>query len=216
MEISQIIKELREVRGWTQEDMADALGVPQSNVSRWLGGVEPRGKVRDRILSMARESGLLEDDAHSRISIMGYIGAGAEIDPDYEQVPEEGLDQVELPFQFVGDVIGFLVRGDSMLPKYEEGTVVVVYRDQTRSTMSLIGEVAAIRTYEGRRYLKMLKPGSRPHTYNLESFNARPITGVRIQWASEIVGTVAPRHVRHIGRTKSGKLSAKPSRAAMK
>lgn len=102
-----------------------------------------------------------------------------------------------------------------MLPRYEEGTVVVVYKEQTRSTTSLIGEIAAVRTADNRRYLKMLKAGGRPHTFNLESFNARPIENVRIAWASEIVGTVTPRHVRHIARTKSARPAAR-ARASSK
>lgn len=207
MEISHLIQRLLEVRGWTQEELANAVDTKQNNISRWLAGVEPRGKPRDRIMELARESGLIEEEVRSTVPIMGFIGAGAEIDPEFEQVPEDGIDQVELPFQYAGDVVGFLVRGDSMLPRYEEGTVIVVYREQTRSTISLVGEIAAVRTQDNRRYLKMLKAGGRPHTFNLESFNARPIENVRIVWASEVVGTVMPRHVRHIRRTKPAKVA---------
>lgn len=205
MEISHIIQRLLDVRGWTQEELAAAVETKQNNISRWMTGVEPRGKPRDRIIELARESGLIDDEVRSTIPIMGYIGAGAEIDPEFEQVPENGIDQVELPFQYAGDVLGFIVRGDSMLPRYEEGTVIVVYREQTRSTISLVGEIAAVRTQDNRRFLKMLKAGGRPNTFNLESFNARPIENVRIAWASEVVGTVSPRHVRHIGRNKPAK-----------
>lgn len=213
MEISHLIQRLLDVRGWTQEELAAAVDTKQNNISRWIAGVEPRGKPRDRIIELARESGLIEDEVRSTIPIMGYIGAGAEIDPEFEQVPENGIDQVELPFQYAGDVLGFVVRGDSMLPRYEEGTVIVVYREQARSTISLVGEIAAVRTQDNRRFLKMLKAGGKPNTFNLESFNARPIENVRIVWASEVVGTVSPRHVRHIGRTKPSKTSARRQRS---
>jgi phage repressor protein C with HTH and peptisase S24 domain len=134
------------------------------------------------------------------IPIMGYIGAGAEIDPDYEQVPADGLDQVELPLLLPEGVIGLRVRGDSMLPKYADGVVIVVHSEQGRSTASLIGDEVAVRTYDGRRYLKVLMPGSKPHTYNLESFNARTITGVRIAWASEIIVIIPANKVRPAAR----------------
>ncbi len=136
------------------------------------------------------------------IPVMGYIGAGAEIEPDFEQVPPDGLDQIELPFQLPGDIIGLQVKGISMLPKYDDGTIICVYREQTRSTASLIGEEAAVRTQEGHRYLKRLMPGPRAHTFTLESINAPPIVGVRIAWASEIVAIVPPRQVRKIIRQR--------------
>lgn len=220
MEISQIIKELLRVREWTQEDMAEALGVPQSNVSRWLSGVEPRGKVRDRILEMARDSGVIEDEHAERtiVPIMGDIGAGDKVDPDYEQPPPEGFDQVELPFWLGEDVIGFRVRGDSQRPKYEPGAVIVVFREQTRATSSLIGDLAAVRTADGHRYLKRIMPGPKPHLYNLDSVNGSvlPIVGARIVWASDIVVTIEPKHVRPVKRAKSGKAAARPQRGAAK
>ena len=133
--------------------------------------------------------------------------SGGEIDPDYEQVPADGFDDVDLPLRDDDDMIGLMVRGDSMLPKYVDGAVVVVFREPTRSTSSLVGEIAAVRTYDGRRYLKIIMPGTRPHTFNLESFNASPIVGVRIAWASEIIATIEPRHVRRVAK------AAKPGKA---
>ncbi|WP_410052824.1 XRE family transcriptional regulator [Bradyrhizobium sp. SZCCHNRI1058] len=207
MKISDLIQGLLSVRQWTQEDLAEAVGTKQNNVSRWIAGVEPRGQTRDRILELARESGLIEEERRGRnvIPIMGDIGAGARIEPDYEQAPPDGFDQVELPFALgAEDVIGFRVLGDSMLPKYEPGAVIVVYRNQTRATQHLVGEFAAVRTSDGHRYLKRIMPSSKPNLYNLESFNGavRPILGVGIVWASEIIATIEPRHVRSITAPK--------------
>jgi transcriptional regulator with XRE-family HTH domain len=43
-EFSLRLKRLREKRGWTQSDLARALKVQQSTVSRWEGGLtEPVG-----------------------------------------------------------------------------------------------------------------------------------------------------------------------------
>lgn len=214
MEISRIIQELLHVRGWTQSELADHLDTTQNNVSRWVGGIEPRGPVRDAILELARESGVVDDPRVSRatVPIMGYIGAGAQIDPEFEQVPADGLDQVELPLLLPDGVIGFQVKGDSMLPKYSDGAVIVVHREQTRATTSLIGEEVAVRTSEGRRYLKLLRAGPKPNTYNLESFNARPVVGVHLAWASEIIAIIPPRQVRHDGRKPQRKQSRSKAR----
>src|SRR5262245_42868476 len=134
MAINRIIQELLKARGSTQEQLAERLHTNQNNISRWLDGVEPRGAVRDEILALARDSGVIEDERAARTSvpIMGYIGAGAEIEPEYEQVPPDGLDQVELALVLPDNAIGLQVRGDSMLPQYNEGAVIVVHREQTR------------------------------------------------------------------------------------
>lgn len=124
------------------------------------------------------------------------------------------MEQVELPLIIAGDVIGFEVAGDSMLPKYSDGTVVVVFRDPQRSISSLLGEEAAVVTAEGHRYLKVLKPGSKGHLYTLESFNARPIVDVRLSWASEIVAIVPKRQVRNV--PKPTKSAARQHRGATK
>ncbi|MET4266349.1 repressor LexA [Bradyrhizobium sp. LA8.1] len=217
MEISHLIQGLLSARGWTQEDLAAAVVTKQNNVSRWLAGVEPRGKARDRIMELARESGLIEGEREgvTTIAIMGKVGAGAVIDPDHEQVPPEGLEQVELPIAIADDVIGFRVEGDSMLPKYGDGTVIVVHRGQVQSVTSLVGEEVAVLTYEGKRYLKTLKPGSARDLYNLESLNSsRAITGVRIRWASAIVAIIPPRQVRRVGRAKPTKAAARSQKGA--
>lgn len=166
---------------------------------------------------------VLADDADAErtiVPIMGEIGAGDKVDPDYEQPPPDGFDQVELPFWLGDDVIGFRVKGDSMRPKYEPGAVIVVFREQTRATSSLVGDLAAVRTADGHRYLKRIMPGPKPHSYNLDSVNGSvlPIVGARVVWASDIVATIEPKYVRPVRRAKQSKSKEafKPQRGATK
>lgn len=132
--------------------------------------------------------------------VMGYIGAGAEIQPDFEQVPLEGLFTVELPFSIPEDTIAFEVRGDSMAPRYDEGDVIICYRDQHRPTNSFYGEEAAVRTADGRRFLKTIEKGARSRSFNLVSFNARTIESVRLEWVGEIWVTVRRGQVRKVAQ----------------
>jgi phage repressor protein C with HTH and peptisase S24 domain len=203
MVMAQLVQAILDRTGWTQEQLAadPRLKTTQVTVSRWLAGSEPRGDKRDALRQIATEAGVFPDDpklAHI-VPIMGRIGAGAEIEPDFEQMPPDGIDQVELPFAVPADMIGFMVKGDSMLPKYDDGDVVVVHREQQRSTTSLIGEEAAVRTQEGRRYLKRIMPGSRRNSFYLESTNARTIEA-SIAWASEIFAIVPAKRLRRVER----------------
>lgn len=125
------------------------------------------------------------------VPVMGYLGAGAEVEPDFEQVPPEGLDQIELPFALNEDLIAFRVRGESMLPFYKDGATIVVYRDQKRPLESFYGEEAAVRTEDGRRFIKTVMRGD-GNTVNLMSWNAAPIEGVRLAWIGEVFATLPP------------------------
>lgn len=136
---------------------------------------------------------------------MGYVGAGAEIAPEFEQPPPEGFDQVELPFEMPAEMIGFEVSGDSMLPEYDPGEIIVCFRDQRRSTESYLGKKAVVRTAEGLRFLKRIVRGPRRGLFNLESWNARTLEAERIEWVGEIVATVKADGVRHIGKRRASR-----------
>jgi repressor LexA len=141
---------------------------------------------------------------------MGRVGAGAVIEPDSEQVPPEGLGDIELPFPIAGETIAFEVAGDSMEPKYESGDVIVVYRDQRHPLSSFYGEEAAVRLKTGERYLKTIERGKSPNLVNLKSFNAKPINGVKLEWIGEICLTLPKAQIERM-RSKTGR-SRKGSR----
>lgn len=134
----------------------------------------------------------------SRVPLMGYIGAGAEISPEFEQVPEDGLEQIEIPFPLPDPMLAFEVRGVSMKPRYDDGDVVVVWRDQRRATETFIGEEVAVHTRAGNRYVKTLARA--PRGFNLISFNAPIIEAVDLIWIGEIYVTVRASQFRRIAR----------------
>ena len=105
-------------------------------------------------------------------------------------MPPEGLGEVELPFPIAEETMAFEVVGDSMLPKYENGDIIVVYRDQRHPLSSFYGEEAAVRLKSGERYLKTIERGKSAQVVNLTSFNAKPISGVKLEWIGEICVTL--------------------------
>jgi transcriptional regulator with XRE-family HTH domain len=187
----ELVAAIMKARGWKQTELAERLGTTQSIVSRWLSGSEPRGHKRDVLRALARESGIY-DDGPAYIPIMGFVGAGGDVSPDFEQIPDDGLEQVELdaPVGIVKDPIGFVVRGQSMISRYDEGDIVVVERDQPYPPEEMYGMTAVVRTHDGHRYLKVVQRGYERGTFNLESLRKEdddePIRSVRVAWASPV------------------------------
>jgi phage repressor protein C with HTH and peptisase S24 domain len=123
------------------------------------------------------------------VRVAGRIGAGAEIQPEFEQISPETWYEIEVPFPVSTDAVAFQVEGDSMWPRYDPGDVIICWRQGTDAE-EVIGWEAAVRTADGKRYLKRILRGAASGTFDLESHNAAPIRGVRIEWAAEIKGVV--------------------------
>ncbi|MER8514804.1 S24 family peptidase [Mesorhizobium sp. M1060] len=140
------------------------------------------------------------DGGARQVPLMGYIGAGAEVEPDFEQVPDEGLDQIPVPFALPGDMIAFEVRGNSMLPQFRDGAVLIVFREQRRSLESFYGEEAAVRTSDGRRFIKTIFRGNQKDRVNLMSWNAQPIENVHLAWVGEIFTVFPPKSLHRVAK----------------
>lgn len=203
MTIEQKIRAIMKATGWKQQKLAEHFDVSQSTVNRWLAGSEPEGHRRDAI--NATYDRVVDhgptDASGAEIPVMGYLGAGAEVEPDYEQVPPEGLDQVQIPFSVPDDMIAFTVSGISMMPVFKPGTVIVVYREQKKPIEAFYGIEAAVRTAEGRRFIKTITRGSRPNTVTLTSWNdPAPIEDQRLEWIGEIFAVLPPAALRKVDK----------------
>ena len=167
-----------EKTGKSKGGLAAAMGVRPGAVSEILGG--------ERLVKASEIIPIMEYLELNLAPIMGRVGAGAVIEPDFEQVPPEGLGDIALPFPIMEETVAFEIVGDSMLPKYESGDVIVVYKDQRHPLSSFYGEEAVVRLKTGERYLKTIEKGKSPSVVNLTSFNAKPIVGVKLDWVGEI------------------------------
>ena len=203
LDVKMIERGLRKT-GKSKGGLAAAMGVRPGAVSEILAEI--------RLIKASEIQPITEYLELNMVPIMGRVGAGAVIEPEHEQVPPEGLGEVELPFPVAEETIAFEVAGDSMLPKYENGDIIVVYREQRHPVSSFYGEEAAVRLKTGERYLKTIERGKSPTVVNLTSFNAKPISGVKLEWIGEICMTL-PRG--QIARLRA-KAAARARKAAKK
>ena len=190
--------------GKTKGGLAAAMGVRPGAVSEIL--------AEARLIKATEIQPIIDYLELNSVPIMGRVGAGATIGPEHEQVPPEGLGEVELPFPIAEGTVAFEVVGDSMLPKYENGDIIVVYRDQRYPMSSFFGEEAAVRLKSGERYLKTIERGNAANLVNLTSFNAKPIAGVKLEWIGEICVTLPRGQIERL-RAKAAVRARKATKA---
>ena len=199
--ILQKLQDIMWATDWTQHDLAERLNTTQPSVSRWFTGSDPRGAMRDAIDDLYKQvidaNGIGANE--SAVPLMGRIGAGSEISPEFEQVPVDGLEQILVPFPLPDEMIAFQVYGDSMLPAYKDGTIVIVYKNQKKPLEAFYGHDAAVRTADGRRFLKTIMRGS--NGVNLLSWNAGPIESVELVWIGEIFATLPSQSIHKMMHT---------------
>ena len=190
--------------GKTKGGLAAAMGVRPGAVSEILADA--------RLIKASEIQPIIDYLELNSVPIMGRVGAGAVIEPEHEQVPPEGLGEVELPFPIAEETVAFEVAGDSMLPKYENGDIIVVFREQRHPVSSFYGEEAAVRLKSGERYLKTIERGQSASLVNLTSFNAKPINGVRLEWIGEICVTLPRGQIERL-RTRAAARTRKAAKA---
>ena len=146
--------------------------------------IEATGSSVDDFLS------LLSDRANARshaIPLIGLAQAGAGGYFDDAGFPEgEGWDEVEFPQGAGEGTFALEVSGDSMVPLYRDGDILLV----SRSEQVRRGDRVVVRTREGEVMAKVLQRHT-PKTIELKSINPahedRVFTAEEVDWIARIV-----------------------------
>jgi repressor LexA len=209
------IKEQLEQPGKSKSGLARFLGIPNSAVTEMLKGnraiklreVPKINQYFTKTSDGSKAGGEPENEIDnpigtSIVKVDGHVGAGAVIYPNFAEVPPDGLYEIELAWSLRHPMVAYEIVGDSMLPRFDPGQVVICYREG-REPEAMISEFVVVRLKDGRRYLKQLLRGSAPGRYNLASFNsARLIENVEIEWVGEIHVIVPARQFARVNEVR--------------
>jgi phage repressor protein C with HTH and peptisase S24 domain len=156
MKVGEKIAAVRKSRGFSQGKLAKTLGWSPSNLARIeTGRVSPSIKTLESIASCLEVSSscfLEKSPLSSEIAVIAFASAGEAVsftDLGYPQ--GGGMYYIDRPPLFTDpNGFGVEVSGDSMVPKYEDGQVVLV--DTRRKPSS--GDFAVIGLISGDKYVK--------------------------------------------------------------
>ena len=181
MKPSEKVRAILELDGWKQDRLAGELGVAQSTVNRVFNDrSDPRGELRDKINDLYARlfegTGTLE----KTVRLAGYVGAAQTV----FQFDEDGAGYVEAPPGASSTTEAVEVRGESMLPLYEDGTL--LYYSQQLPPEMMVGRRVVVRLADERVLVKSLRRGSERGLYTLVSLNAPDIEDVVVEWAAPI------------------------------
>lgn len=188
------LKELREEKGYSQEQLARKLGVRQSTVGMWENGRnKPKNEKLERLANIfdvstdyllgrndQREMRITQNKG-VKIPVIGEIRAGIPLSAiqeveDYEEISES--------LARTGQYVGLRVKGDSMLPDIKDGDIAIIRVQGDIETGQIAavlvnGEDATIKKIKRTDYgivLIGLNPSVyEPHPYTFQEMKDLPI-----------------------------------------
>lgn len=189
------LKYLRQQRNLLKKDIASLLSVSESTYGKWeLGKREPD---HETLLKLANFFGVSTDyllgaDNNATLStpnekkgvkipVLGKVQAGIPVEAiediiDYEEITEEMASQ--------GDFFGLQIRGESMMPRFAEGDVVIVRKQPTVDS----GDIAVVMVNGNDATIKKLvkqkngislvplNPSFEPIFYTNKEIESLPVT----------------------------------------
>lgn len=180
-------------RGMSMRELSLAAGKSEGLIKHIMQGrsVSPRWDSLTRIakaLGFPSVNAMMDGVADGAVPLIGSCGAGEQIIPFG---PDYSFESIEVP-PGLHRGAAVVVRGDSMLPVYRDGDVLVFERPPPEHDGEVRPEAikrdCVIELADGRMYVKVLQPGTAPRRYHLLSYN-RPdvIADAEVRWAAPVL-----------------------------
>lgn len=186
------LKELRQARDFTQEQMAEMMGI---SVGLYNGLEQGKRRMNADYIESAScifriSPRDLIDDEPEIVAVPGQAGAGAEVFLCDDHAKGDGLYHVACPPQLSPHgIVAVEVKGDSMEPTYSEGDLLFYSRETADGVPTeAIGKKVIAETTDGRIWVKQLKLGSEPGLFHLLSLNPAGLNmhDVAVKWAAPV------------------------------
>lgn len=186
-------------------EAAEALQVPYPTYAAHENGVRGIGRNAERY---ARFYGVsldwlmrgigpgptrhpIDDDVRlptRYVPLKGHVGAGQAV----YAIDDGGDAEVEAPPNVPEETVAVEVRGDSMFPVFEDGTL--LYYSRLLPPAEMLNNRCVVHLADGRILVKTLKRGADATVFTLSSFNAPDMEDMVVEWASPI-DWIKPRRV---------------------
>lgn len=184
------IAELRQAKGWSQEDLAKRIGSSNQQIGRLEAGA--RRLTVDWMERIAGALGvpvteLLPLRGDGLAPLVGYVGAGSEA--HYYGDGQSPNEFVPMPPGGSRDTVAVEIRGESLGPLFNRW---LVYYDDVHTPPhdGLLRKLCVVGLDDGRVLVKQLLRGSSPGFWHLVSQTEGVIENARITWAAEVKAIV--------------------------
>ena len=191
----QLFKAARKNKGLSQTDLAKASGVAQQLITQIETGRVLTSKSIYRLAeTLGVPPGWLDADIPSlqhgmTVPVVGYVGAGSEA--HYYDGGDNPNEEVPMPPFGNSRTVAVGIRGESLGSIFNRW---LIFYDDVKApiTEDLLRKLCVVGLPDGRVLVKLVRRGSAPGLYHLESQTEGTIEDVPIDWAAE-VKAIAPR-----------------------
>lgn len=180
------LRQARERAGYkTAAAAAAAMGIQAGTYRHHENGTAGLSRMGERYASFFRVNyawlmtgrgpmNLREGQVSVALPMYGYVAAGATV-----VAPDDSEPLDEMPLPSPEDCGVLVVRGQSGYPRFLEGER-ILFELRPTPPDRLLGHYAVVQDKNGTRMLKILRRGSRPDRFTLESHNAEPLRDVEL------------------------------------
>jgi Predicted transcriptional regulator len=199
MDMTWLRRQMAE-RNLTQRDLAAVAGMTEQQFTNVVKG--RRRFAAAEVDAIRRHLGYrLPEDGSPAVAVAGRVGAGAKVDLVDAYEKGDGLYRVAVPEGISSrGIVAVEVEGDSMVPVYQPGTVLLYSRDTVGVPTEAIGKICVCEDTTGRAWVKVIRTGIEEGTFSLISLNpeAENMHGVRLAWAAPVKFSIPPEYVRKV------------------